>query len=839
MSIFSINDVINLMNKKNNIRNVSVIAHVDHGKSTLTDSLVAAAGIISLDNAGNQRIMDTRDDEQERCITIKSTGISLYFHLEPELLQKDTSIVKNISDGNEYLINLIDSPGHVDFSSEVTAALRITDGALVIVDCIEEVCVQTETVLRQSLSERIIPVLSINKLDRCFIELSLGGEEAYKGFLRIIEDVTFSSRFIMISRSAMNNVCFSAGLHGWAFILSEITSLYGSKINDNEKFKKKLWGENYYDNIKKKWHKKNPNGKYIRGFVKYCFDPLKVLITKIIEEKYAEVNILCEKFNVEEQFQKFRLKAKGKSLMKKLLQYLLPAHKSLLIMLIKHLPSPAISQAYRTEIIYEGPMDDKYSKSMRTCDPKGPLMMYISKMIPNSDKSRFIAFGRVFSGTITSGLKVRIMGSNYIKGSKKDLFLKSVQRIVLCMGRKLESTDYIPCGNTGALIGLDQFIIKTATITDQVNENAYPIKAMKFSVHPVVRRAVNVENPSDLPKLLEGLRKLSRSDPMVQCIREESGEYIIAGAGELHLEICIKDLKDDFLPGVSLVFSDPVVPYKETINSESNHICLAKSTNKHNRIYAKSLPIEELLLKDLDMDTIDVKNSTELSNFLVSKHKWDKNTTKNIWGFGPEPSFANMLLIGTKSIQYLDEIKDSCVSAFQDVTKEGILAHENMRGVIFTIVDLELHADSIHRGGGQIIPACKRVYTASFLYSSPRIMEPIFSVFISVPLKHLGAIYSVVSNRRGKVYEEVTKPGNPVCEIKVKLPVAESFGFSNELRSSTSGQAFSQCIFDHWALLKSDPMKDNSQANQIILSIRKRKGLKAELPNPNDFEDRL
>lgn len=832
------------MNNKNNIRNISVIAHVDHGKSTLTDSLVAAAGIISVENAGNQRIMDTRADEQERCITIKSTGISLYFDAD----SLENNILEDYSVKAEFLINLIDSPGHVDFSSEVTAALRITDGALVVVDCIEEVCVQTETVLRQALTERIIPILTINKLDRCFLELRYDGETAYSSFLRVIENIN-----IIISTYRDNslgelylypdkgNISFSAGIHGWAFSIHTFSILYSINHGfDEKKIKQKLWGNHFFDNKSKKWLKKKSNNLCVRGFVKYCYDPLKVLIQKCVEEKYKEVEILCEKLKLSEIYDKISTKFKGKVLMKKILQQWIPAHKSMIGMIIKHLPSPEIAQKYRTEIIYEGPVDDIFSKSMKLCDPKGPLMLYISKMIPNFDRTRFLAFGRVFSGRVFSGQKVRIMGSNFIKGQTKDLFTKTVQRTIVCMGRKLEAVEGVSCGNTVALVGLDQYISKNATITNDNFIDAFPIKAMKFSVHPVVRRAVNVKFPSDLPKLLEGLRKLSRSDPMVQCITEDSGEHVIAGAGELHLEICLKDLREDFLPGVEIITSDPVVPYRETIINQSIRTAMSKSPNKHNRLYAQAFPMGDKLAQFIDERIIEPSdNSKERSKVLVDEFKWDKDSSKRIWSFGPSYIGPNILVDDTKSVQYLDEIKDSCVSAFQWATKEGILCSEFMRGVIFYIKDITLHTDAIHRGGGQIIPPFRRVLYASFLLGSPRLMEPMFLVDIVAFSNILGGVYSTLASKRGKIFEETNKTGTPLYNIKAYMPVSESFGFSADLRAATSGQAFPQCIFDHWALIHSDPLLDGNNTNKIVNNIRKRKGLKFELPKVEEYEDKI
>merc|ERR1711970_1375204 len=380
---FTVDEIRGIMDKKENIRNMSVIAHVDHGKSTLTDSLVSKAGIIAASKAGETRATDTRKDEQDRCITIKSTAISMFFDMDAkdlEFIKQDRAKKPDGSLETGFLINLIDSPGHVDFSSEVTAALRVTDGALVVVDCVSGVCVQTE-------------------------------------------------------------------------------------------------------------------------------------------------------------------------------------------------------------LLYEGPHDDAAPMGIKNCDPEAPLMMYVSKMVPTSDKGRFYAFGRVFSGKVATGQKARIMGPNFVPGQKTDLYEKSIQRTILMMGGRVEAIEDVPAGNICGLVGVDQFLVKTGTIS--TFKEAHNMKVMKFSVSPVVRVAVEPKNPADLPKLVEGLKRLAKSDPMVQCMIEESGEHIIAGAGELHLEICLKDLEEDHAC-IPLKKSDPVVSYRETVSEESNQMCLSKSPNKHNRLFMKA-----------------------------------------------------------------------------------------------------------------------------------------------------------------------------------------------------------------------------------------------------------
>ncbi|GMH37678.1 hypothetical protein BSKO_05551 [Bryopsis sp. KO-2023] len=842
---FTIDKVRALMDVKHNIRNMSVIAHVDHGKSTLTDSLVAAAGIISVESAGDQRLTDTRQDEHDRCITIKSTGITLYY----EMSDADLKGFTKERDGNNYLINLIDSPGHVDFSSEVTAALRITDGALVVVDCVEGVCVQTETVLRQALGERIKPVLAVNKLDRCFLELMLDGEEAYSGFNRAIESVnvviaTYTDEAMGDCQvhPSKGTVSFSAGLHGWAFTLTTFAKMYASKFGvDESKMMDRLWGDNFFDPATKKWTKRKTDSRTCqRGFVQFIYDPIKALVTTCMGDDHQKIFTMTDKLGITPLLKPQDKELVGKPLMKRILQTWLPAQNALLEMMIYHLPSPAEAQKYRVDNLYEGPLDDCYATAIRQCDADGPLMVYISKMIPANDKGRFLAFGRVFSGRISTGQKVRIMGPNYTPGTKTDLYIKNVQRTVLCMGRRQDAVEDVPCGNTVALVGLDQCISKNATLTDEKNDAAHPIKAMKFSVSPVVRVAVEPKVASDLPKLVEGLKRLSKSDPMVQCSIEETGEHIIAGAGELHLEICLKDLQEDFMGGAEIRVSDPVVSFKETIMNESDHVCMVKSPNKHNRIFMRARSMEEGLPEDIEDGRIgpldDPKSRTEI---LSDKFGWDREQSRKIWAFGPDTMGPNMLIDATKGVANMSDIKDGCVAALNWATEEGVLAEENLRGCIFEICDARIHSSPMERRPGQIIPSCRRAIYACELASTPRLMEPIYLMEIQAPESALGGIYSVLTKKRGQVFEEIQRPGTPIYNIKAYLPVREAFGLTSDLRAATSGQAFPQSVFDHWETIDHDPLSPGSPAAVLMESIRKRKGL-SPIPKPAaEYEDRL
>ncbi|RXK38556.1 elongation factor 2 [Tremella mesenterica] len=817
---------------------MSVIAHVDHGKSTLTDSLVSKAGIIAGSKAGDMRFTDTRQDEIDRGITIKSTAISMYFPLPKD----DVADIKQKTEGNEFLINLIDSPGHVDFSSEVTAALRVTDGALVVVDCVEGVCVQTETVLRQSLTERVKPVLIINKVDRALLELQVSKEDLYQSFCRTIESVnvivsTYNDPALgdVQCYPEQGTVAFGSGLHGWAFSLRNFAGRYAKKFGvDKNKLMDKFWGDNYFNPKTKKWTKTADAGGD-RAFNQFVLDPIFRIFDCIMNFKKDEIPTLLEKLEI--KLAQDERELEGKPLLKAVMKKFLPAGDALLEMIVINLPSPVTAQKYRVETLYEGPMDDESAIAIRDCDSKGPLMVYVSKMVPTSDKGRFYAFGRVFSGTVRAGPKCRIQGPNFVPGKKEDSVIKSIQRTVLMMGRSVEAIEDCPAGNIVGLVGVDQFLLKSGTIT--TSETAHNMKVMKFSVSPVVQVAVECKNAADLPKLVEGLKRLSKSDPCVKTMMSDTGEIIVAGAGELHLEICLNDLEFEHA-GIPIRRSDPVVGYRETVTAESSMIALSKSQNKHNRLFVKAEPLDEELTKDIEAGRVAPRDDPKIrARYLADTYGWDVSDARRIWCFGPETTGGNIFLDGSKGVQYMNEIKDSVVAAFQWATKEGGVAEEPMRGVRFNILDCTLHADAIHRGGGQIIPTARRVCYAAQLLATPTLQEPMFLVEIACPESAQGGVYSVLNVRRGHVFASEQRPGTPLCTMKAYLPIAESFGFNADLRAATSGQAFPQAVFDHWATLSGDATIKETKTNALAISIRTRKGLKPEVPPYENYYDRL
>jgi len=686
----------------------------------------------------------------------------------------------------------------------------------------------------------------MNKMDRALLELQLEKEDLYLTFQRIVENVNVIIATYADDDGPMGivrvdpsnaSVGFGSGLHGWAFTIKQFSEMYAEKFGvPVAKLMSKLWGENFFNPKTKKWSKK-PAEDNVRSFCMYILDPIYKVFDCIMNFKKDETDKLLDKLGVKGKMKHEELQQEGKPLMKAVMRNWLPAGDTMFQMITVHLPSPVTAQKYRTDMLYEGPLDDECATGMKNCDPNGHLMMYISKMVPTSDKGRFYAFGRVFSGRIATGQKVRIMGPNFVPGKKEDLYEKSVQRTILMMGSRIEAIEDVPCGNICGLVGVDQYLVKTGTIT--TFKEAHNLKVMKFSVSPVVRVAVEPRNAADLPKLVEGLKRLAKSDPMVQCMIEESGEHIIAGAGELHLEICLKDLEEDHAQ-IPLKKSDPVVSYRETVTEESSQMCLSKSPNKHNRLFMKAVPMPDGLAEDIDKGEVSNKQDFKLrGRYLADKYEYDITEARKIWCFGPDTMGPNIVIDATKGVQYLNEIKDSVVAGFQWASKEGVLCDENMRGCRFNIYDVTLHTDAIHRGGGQIIPTARRVLYACALTAEPRLMEPVYLVEIQCPENAVGGIYGVLNRRRGHVFEENQVPGTPMFHVKAYLPVNESFGFTADLRSNTGGQAFPQCVFDHWQVMQGDPLDGESKAYKICQDTKKRKGLKEGLPDLGNYLDKL
>ena len=382
------------------------------------------------------------------------------------------------------------------------------------------------------------------------------------------------------------------------------------------------------------------------------------------------------------------------------------------------------------------------------------------------------------------------MGPNYSPGKKSELWIKNIQRTVIMMGAKAEPVNDVPAGNTCALVGVDQYLVKTGTLSD--HDDAHNIRQMKFSVSPVVRVAVECKNSADLPKLVEGLKRLAKSDPLVLITQEESGENIVAGAGELHLEICLNDLQNEFMGGAPIKIGNPVVSYRETVKAKSSQTCLSKSPNKHNRLYMEAEPLAPELVTDIEEGKVlaQPKDAKEQAKYIADTYGFDSEDvgSKRLWAFGPEGNGLNWLMDVTRGVSYLSEIRESVNSGFQWGSREGPFCGEMCRGVLLKLLDVTLHADAIHRGMGQILPTARRAMFACMYTATPSLMEPMYLADISCPVDVAGGVYGTLALRRGEISEEIPRPGTPMTNIRAFVPVNESFGFTTALRAATGGK---------------------------------------------------
>ncbi len=804
-------NVLGLMKQKEKIRNIGVIVHIDHGKTTLTDSLLAAAGVLSSRIAGEARMMDLREDEQERGITIKTTGISLFHELEE----------------TEYIINLQDTPGHVDFSGEVTSALRVVDGALVVVDAVEGCMVQTEIVTRQALDERVRPVLFINKIDRLITEMRMTPEEAYEQLVKIVRDYnllidTYAAPEFKDKWNVSpvgGSVAFGSAKHRWGFTIPSLAKAYSSKTGKDPK-----------ELVKPMWQKSN--------FVKLMLAPLYQIYQSAEDGNKDFLKKAMEVIGITLADDEWI--AAPKELAKTILERWLPVANAILDMIVKFVPNPLEAQPYRAFAAWTGTKDSPIAEALDKVDENGPVMIAISKMIPMRAK-QIVAMGRIFSGTIRSGQRIKVLLPGYQPGRKDRNFTTNIQQVSILMGKETHNVDAVPAGNIVALYGIrGAFSGSTVTSLDEVE----PFEALHFAVEPVVTISVEPKNPTELPRLVDGLKLMELVDGSLKTvINEETGEYLISGTGELHLEITIKDLQD--LQKLEVTTSKPIVVFRESVSAKSIHPVLAKSPNKHNRIWLTSEPLDKQLAVDLENKKVppylDDKSRAAL---LRETYNWDRVSARGLWGFGPEHDDTNAMVDQTKGIQYLREIRDYTLAGFRWASKEGPICGEPMYGVRFNIEDVKLHEDTIHRGVAQVMPAARKSCYGAFLNAQPILLEPIYQAQIQAPEDQMGSIYKVLTKRRGKILDTQRREGTPLVVILGELPVAESFGLVAELRSETSGSAFSQLTFLKWARMPENVMKSEEDGGGIsrlaVEETRQRKGYrKAQPPKPSDYKDTL
>jgi len=716
-----------LMNKKSHIRNFGIAAHIDHGKTTLSDNLLSGCGIISEELSGKQLFMDYDEQEQARGITINAANVSMV----------------HTYDGQDYLLNMIDTPGHVDFSGDVTRAMRAVDGAVIVCCAVEGVMPQTKTVVGQALKEKVKPLLFINKVDRMINELRLTPEAMQERFVKIINQVNE-----LIAQMAPPE-----HKTDWLVDVNTGKVAFGSAYNN--------WATSV-PYMKKK-------GISFTDIIEYC--------------------------NNENQ----------KELAKKS-----PLHEVVLDMVVRHLPNPLEAQKYRIPNIWKG--DEKNTQigqDMVNCRDDGKLAIMITKITVDPQAGE-IATGRLFSGRIERGMEV------YSDGAKEKM---RIQNLGIYMGPDRINVDEATAGNIAAIGGLKKtFAGDTISV-----EPMEAFESIKHFSEPVVTKAVEPKRPGDLPKLIEAMKALAKADPTLQVtIDEETGEYLISGMGELHLEIAEYRIRTE--KGIDVTTSKPIVVYRETVSGTSPEVH-GRSPNKHNDFFMVIEPLEDGVYQAIYDDKYKEgrrKNSKDIWQDLV-EDGMDKDQARNVRNI----FHGNMLIDMTRGIVHLDEVIELVHDAFEQVMKRGPVAQEPCSKVKVKLMDVKLHEDAIHRGPAQIYPAVRDPIKAGILQAKPTLLEPKQKLFMQTPEQFMGNASRDIQSRRG-IIEDMQQEGSQAT-INAKVPVAAMFGFAGEIRSATEGNVI-------WNLENAGFEKlPGELQNDIVSQIRKRKGLDPRPPSPEDF----
>lgn len=710
-----------LMRKPQLIRNIGTAAHIDHGKTTLSDNLIAGSGMMSEELAGKQLLLDYDEQEQARGITINAASASMVYNFK----------------GQEYLINLIDTPGHVDFGGDVTRAMRAIDGVVILCCAVEGVMPQTETVIRQAIKEKVHPMLFVNKVDRLINELQVTPEQMQQRLSNIVNEV-------------------------------------------NEKIRKLLPPE-----LKEEWALKVDSGTVIFGS---AFNNWAISVPYM---KKSGINFKTVYEHCKNNDQK--------SLAKKA-----PLHEVLLESVIMHLPNPVDAQKLRIPTIWHGDPESEFGKAMLSCDPDGPVAYMVTKIIMDPHAGE-IAVGRLFSGKIIKGQELWISGMPNPNRA---------QLVSLTVGADRIPVEEIDAGNVVAVSGLKDAIAGSSVSSDPAMA---PFEKMVHYSDPVVTVAIEAKHTKDLPKLVDVLRTVAKADPSIQIeINQETGEHLMSGMGELHLEITNYRIVNEHK--VEIKTSPPIVVFRECVISKGGPF-EGKSPNKHNRFYFEVEPLEPAVVQAIRGGEIETEGRIKDSKAMAKKLQelgMDKDEAKGVVSFVG----TNVLLDTTKGIQYLHETMELIKEAFGEAMNRGPLANEKCMGMKVMLVDAKLHEDSIHRGPAQVIPAARSAIYGAMCQGGRVLYEPITKVFINVPQDMMGNAIREIQQRRG-IIEDMKQEGE-MAVVDGRCPIAEMFGFAASVRSATSGRAL-------WSTENSgfEPMPREVQ-EKIVPQIRQRKGLKPE-----------
>uniref|UniRef100_A0A4X1THH6 116 kDa U5 small nuclear ribonucleoprotein component n=1 Tax=Sus scrofa TaxID=9823 RepID=A0A4X1THH6_PIG len=789
VTVYEMDFLADLMDNSELIRNVTLCGHLHHGKTCFVDCLIEQTHP-EIRKRYDQDLCytDILFTEQERGVGIKSTPVTVVL--------PDTK-------GKSYLFNIMDTPGHVNFSDEVTAGLRISDGVVLFIDAAEGVMLNTERLIKHAVQERLAVTVCINKIDRLILELKLPPTDAYYKLRHIVDEVNglismYSTDENLILSPLLGNVCFSSSQYSICFTLGSFAKIYA----DTFEFRKHPWGW-------RKFTKKAPTSSSQRSFVEFILEPLYKILAQVVGDVDTSLPRTLDELGI--HLTKEELKLNIRPLLRLVCKKFFGEFTGFVDMCVQHIPSPKVGAKPKIEHTYTGGVDSDLGEAMSDCDPDGPLMCHTTKMYSTDDGVQFHAFGRVLSGTIHAGQPVKVLGENYTLEDEEDSQICTVGRLWISVARYHIEVNRVPAGNWVLIEGVDQPIVKTATITEpRGNEEAQIFRPLKFNTTSVIKIAVEPVNPSELPKMLDGLRKVNKSYPSLTTKVEESGEHVILGTGELYLDCVMHDLRKMYSE-IDIKVADPVVTFCETVVETSSLKCFAETPNKKNKITMIAEPLEKGLAEDIENEVVQITwNRKKLGEFFQTKYDWDLLAARSIWAFGPDATGPNILVDDTLPSEVdkalLGSVKDSIVQGFQWGTREGPLCDELIRNVKFKILDAVVAQEPLHRGGGQIIPTARRVVYSAFLMATPRLMEPYYFVEVQAPADCVSAVYTVLARRRGHVTQDAPIPGSPLYTIKAFIPAIDSFGFETDLRTHTQGQAFSLSVFHHWQIVPGDPL---------------------------------
>jgi 116 kDa U5 small nuclear ribonucleoprotein component len=884
-------------------RGIGFFGHLHHGKTTLIDMIIEPTLVgrggddrrvatpkrnakissssaidtggywgprasLDVNNGGGPRYMDLLKCEQERQMSLVATPITC--------LLPDTR-------GKSYCITILDCPGHVQFHDESVASMKLVDGAVIIIDCVEGVQMHTEMCIKQAIVEGIPIMVILNKMDRLINELKLPPNDAYFKMLHIIDSVNdiihLSSRGryppVLPSRG---NVAFASAQHGYMFTVQSFASQIiadhtdiGNSISVLQ-LSQRLWGDCYYDPTSRTFQKSARECRSIdaksttikRTFVTFILEPIYKIYAACLGEREGVTNQILRNIGV--LLTKEQLRASARPLLRTAMSKFLQAASSGFVdMLVQHVPHPSAAAHGKISRCYSGPIDSdsKIVRCMQSCDPNGPLVIHCVKNFASADGQTFWTFGRIYSGTIRPAESVKILGEGYSPEDDEDVATAIVSCIAIPRGRTYTYVNSAKAGNWVLLEGVDVNIAKTATIIsatlsddDSMNEMCifHPLKFPQAGDEAIMKLSIEPLNPSELPKMVEGLRRVSKAYPMSSTKVEESGEHVILGTGELYMDCLMHDLRHVY-SDIEVKVADPIVAFKETVIDTSSIKCFSETANKRNKLTFIAEPMDDGLAEQLEAGLIDLKwDKKKVGRFFQTKYNWDLLSSRSVWAFGDSPSHGtNILMDDTLPSEVdktlLNSCRSSIVQGFQWATREGPLCEEPVRGTKIKILDVTLADKAIYRGGGQLIPTARRTVHSALLTSTPRLMEPVFRLDIQCPTAIVDSIQPILTRRRGHIVQDRPIPATTLCCVKGFIPVLDSFGFETDLRTYTQGQAMVYSVFDHWAIVPGDPMDrtiilhplepspHQHLARELLVKTRRRKGLSEDVSVSKFFDE--